>query len=102
MIPFNEAHLVVAAVGGAAVGLERQWSGHADGDSARFAGIRTFTLLGIIAGLCGRLSTAGMPAAAAVLLAGAVAITVAAYAASSRRDIDGTTEVAALVVMAAG
>ena len=39
--------LVVAALGGAAVGLERQWSGHADGPGARFAGIRTFTLLGI-------------------------------------------------------
>ena len=56
--------LVVAALGGAAVGLERLWSGHADGPGARFAGIRTFTLLGVIAGLSGWLSAAGFVPAA--------------------------------------
>jgi hypothetical protein len=38
--------LFIAMLGGTAVGLERQWSGHADGPAARFAGIRTFTMLG--------------------------------------------------------
>ena len=38
--------VVVAALGGAAVGLERQWAGHATGPRARFAGVRTFTLVG--------------------------------------------------------
>jgi uncharacterized membrane protein (DUF4010 family) len=38
--------IVIAALGGAAVGLERQWSGRAEGPDARFAGIRTFTMLG--------------------------------------------------------
>jgi uncharacterized membrane protein (DUF4010 family) len=94
--------LAVAALGGAAVGLERQWSGHADGPGARFAGIRTFTLLGTIAGLSGWLSAAGFVPVATVLLGGAIAITVAGYVAASRRDVDGTTEVAALVVLAAG
>ncbi len=94
--------LVVAALGGAAVGLERQWSGHADGPGARFAGIRTFTLLGTVAGLSGWLSAAGFVPAATALLAGAIAITVAGYVAASRHDIDGTTEVGALVVLAAG
>lgn len=94
--------LLIAALGGAAVGLERQWSGHAEGPSARFAGIRTFTMLGAIGGLSGWLWTAGAEAPAAILLAGAVAVVAAAYAAGSRLDIDGTTEVAALVVLAAG
>lgn len=94
--------LIIAALGGAAVGLERQWSGHAEGPEARFAGIRTFTMLGGAAGVSGWLWTAGMAALSATLLAGAVALTVAAYIAASRRDIDGTTEVAALVVLAAG
>lgn len=94
--------LIIAALGGAAVGLERQWSGHADGPHARFAGIRTFTMLGGIAGVSGWLWTAGMAALSATLLAGAVALTVIAYIAGSRSDIDGTTEVAALVVLAAG
>jgi uncharacterized membrane protein (DUF4010 family) len=94
--------LLIAALGGAAVGLERQWSGHAEGPGARFAGIRTFTMLGAVAGFSGWLWTAGMTALAAILLAGAVAVVAAAYVAGSRHDIDGTTEVAALVVLAAG
>jgi uncharacterized membrane protein (DUF4010 family) len=94
--------IVVAALGGAAVGLERQWSGHAEGPQAHFAGIRTFTMLGAMAGLSGWLWTAGMTWLAAILLAGAVAITVAGYVRASRHDVDGTTEVAALIVLAAG
>lgn len=94
--------LLIAALGGAAVGLERQWSGHAEGPEARFAGIRTFTLLGAVGGLSGWLWTAGVTIPASILLAGAVAVVAAAYVAASRHDVDGTTEVVALVVLAAG
>ncbi len=94
--------ILIATLGGTAVGLERQWSGHADGPSARFGGIRTFTMLGGVSGLCGWLLTLGRTKPRLVLLAGATAIIVAAYAAASRQDIDATTEVAALVVVAAG
>jgi uncharacterized membrane protein (DUF4010 family) len=94
--------LLIAALGGAAVGFERQWSGHAEGPAARFAGIRTFTMLGAVAGLSGWLWTAGVTAPAAILFAGAVTVVVAGYVVGSRQDIDGTTEVAALVVLAAG
>jgi len=38
------AGLVVAILGGAAVGVERQQSGHASGPDARLGGVRTFTL----------------------------------------------------------
>lgn len=37
--------LLIATLGGPAIGLERQWSGHAEGPGARFAGMRTFTML---------------------------------------------------------
>lgn len=94
--------LLIAALGGAAVGLERQWSGHAEGPGARFAGIRTFTMLGAVGGFSGWLWTAGVTIPSAILFAGAVAIVAAAYVAGSRHDVDGTTEVAALVVLAAG
>jgi uncharacterized membrane protein (DUF4010 family) len=94
--------LLIATLGGAAVGLERQWSGHADGPAARFAGIRTFTMLGALGGFSGWLWTMGVTVPAAILFAGAVTIVAAAYLAASRQDIDGTTEVAALVVLAAG
>jgi uncharacterized membrane protein (DUF4010 family) len=101
-MPSDLIGLVVAALGGTAIGLERQWSGHADGPRGRFAGIRTFTMLGALGGICGWLWTTGAVALAVVLLAGATAITAAAYAVASRQDVDGTTEVAALVVLAAG
>ena len=43
------AGLLTAILVVAAIGLERQWSGHATGAHARFGGIRTLTLLGLIA-----------------------------------------------------
>jgi uncharacterized membrane protein (DUF4010 family) len=94
--------ILIAALGGTAVGVERQWSGHAAGPGARFAGIRTFTMLGAVAGLSGWLWTNELPAPAAILFAGAVGIIAAAYVAASRQNVDATTEVAALVVMTAG
>jgi uncharacterized membrane protein (DUF4010 family) len=94
--------LCVGALCGAAVGTERQWSGHADGATAHFGGLRTFTLLGTVGGLAGWLWAGGNSLAAALMLGASAALVVTAYAAVSRRDIDATTEVAALVVLGAG
>lgn len=94
-------NLAVAVVGGLGVGIEREWSGHATGPHARFAGVRTFTLLGLASGLAGWLWVSGVQGLAMILLAGLGGLIVAAYLAASRRDVDGTTEVAAFVVMAA-
>lgn len=102
MTPADVAALVVAALGGTAIGLERQWSGHAAGPEARFGGIRTFTMVGACGGLSGWLWAHGAPGLGAVLLAGVVGLVVAAYIAASRQDVDGTTEAAALIVVAAG
>jgi uncharacterized membrane protein (DUF4010 family) len=100
--PQSVIAIAIAGLGGAAVGLEREWSGHASGPEAHFAGFRTFTLLGGLAGVAGWLWTLNIQPVAIVLLAGATALVVAAYVAASRRHVDGTTEVAALVVVAAG
>ena len=94
--------LLISTLGGAAVGLERQWSGHAVGPAARFAGMRTFTMLGALGGLSGWLWAMGVTAPAAILCVGAVLIIATGYFVASRKDVDGTTEVAALVVVAAG
>jgi uncharacterized membrane protein (DUF4010 family) len=94
--------LAIAALGGLAVGLEREWSGHATGPKARFAGIRTFTLLGAVSGLAGWLWSNDFRNPAIVLLAGAIVLIVVAYAAAATRDPDATTEVAALVVVGSG
>jgi uncharacterized membrane protein (DUF4010 family) len=99
------ARLLVAGLAGLAVGLEREWSGHATGPLARFAGLRTFFLIGALGGVAGSLVANGAAAAGAVLLAGACALVVAAYVLAARRGgytIEGTTEVAALMVLALG
>jgi uncharacterized membrane protein (DUF4010 family) len=96
-------NLGVAALAGLAVGIEREWSGHASGPAARFAGARTFFLLGLLGGVAGWLATGGLGALAVLLMAGGIALTVVAYAMAARRspaDIEGTTEVAALAVLA--
>jgi uncharacterized membrane protein (DUF4010 family) len=94
--------ILVAALGGAAIGVERERSGHASGPHARFGGVRTFTMIGGIAGLAGWLGTLGLSGFALILAGGAVALVIAGYVAASRREVDGTTEAAALVVIGAG
>jgi uncharacterized membrane protein (DUF4010 family) len=97
--------LAVAGLAGLAVGIEREWSGHAAGPRARFAGARTFLLLGLLGGLAGWFMEGGQVIPGALLLAAGSALTVAAYVMSARRgggSVEGTTEVAALVVLALG
>ncbi|MBV6520333.1 MAG: hypothetical protein MNPFHGCM_00438 [Gemmatimonadaceae bacterium] len=97
--------LAMAALVGLAVGIEREWSGHASGPHARFAGLRTFLLLGLVGGTSGLLLEWSYTAAAVALVAGAAALVVAAYIMAERRGdapLDGTTEAAAMVVLALG
>ena len=99
------SRLAVAALSGLAVGLEREWSGHASGPLTRFAGLRTFLLIGGLGGIAGWLVSTGATAVAAVLLAGGSALIVAAYIIAARpggHTIEATTEVAALAVLALG
>jgi MgtC family len=96
------AGILVAVLGGPAVGVERQRSGHAAGPEARLGGVRAFTLLAGVAGIAGYAVALGHEGLGAVVAAGALAFIVTAYVVASRRDIDATTEVAALVVVAAG
>jgi uncharacterized membrane protein (DUF4010 family) len=56
----------------------------------------------MLAGIAGWIWLQHSQALAALLMAGAVGLVIAAYVASSRRDPEGTTEVAAMVVLAAG
>jgi uncharacterized membrane protein (DUF4010 family) len=99
------ADLAVAALVGLAVGVEREWSGHTRGPDARFAGVRTFALLGGLGGVAGYfLATGAMPIAVS-LLASAGALVVAAFVVAMKRPgatSDSTTEVAALAVLALG
>jgi uncharacterized membrane protein (DUF4010 family) len=102
--PANPAvRLAVAALVGLAVGLEREWSVRSRGLSERFAGVRTFVLVGLIGGLAAQLAGNGNLVLAAILAAGVVTIAAASYASAAYRgEVDGTTEVASLVVLGTG
>lgn len=105
----NELELVirlsVAALCGLAVGVEREWSGHATGPHPRFAGVRTFFLLGTIGGLAGWLLDSSQPVVAAALLLATGALIVAAYLTAAKTGghaVEGTTETAAILVVGTG
>lgn len=96
--------VAVAALCGLAVGIERQWSGRATGPEARFAGMRTLSLYGLLSGVAGVLIATGFAIPGTVILAGGAALAVAAYVVAHRGtgDPDATTETAALVILALG
>ena len=97
--------LAISALIGLGVGIERQWSGHASGPDARFAGMRTFLMLGLVGGSAGLLLAHGFDVTAAALLAGGAALAIVAFFVAMRRpnvELDATTEAAAIAVIALG
>ena len=95
--------LGVAALGGLAVGIEREWSGRAEGGRQRFAGVRTFLLIGLLGALSVVIMIFGWQFAGGAVLVGAALLIVAAYTGTAvRGERDSTTEFAALLVLASG
>jgi len=98
--------LAVAALVGLAVGIERQRSGHTVGPDQDFAGPRTFLLIGLLGGLGGLFVTHDAELVGTTLVAAGALLAVGAYVMTARgkseHAIDGTTEAAALVVLALG
>lgn len=95
--------LGIATLIGLGAGVEREWSGHTTGPDARFAGVRTFTLLGVLGGVSGLLLAQGHELMTLGFVLGGVALIVCSYVMATRRPaagIDGTTEAAALTVLA--
>lgn len=92
----------VAALGGLAVGIEREWSAKREEPNSRFGGVRTFLLLGLLGGLGGAWLDVDPRLTVALLAGGALLLAVAYLATAWRGIIDATTEVAGLVVLAAG
>lgn len=99
------SRLAIAGLVGLAAGLEREWSGHTSGPDARFAGLRTFFLLGLVGGVAGIFAAESEIALAAALIAGGAALSIGGYVMATRRPestTDGTTEAAALTIIALG
>jgi len=85
---------------GALVGLERGFKLRDQKAGTRVAGVRTFTLIGLTAGLAGIVAHR-QPLAAAVMLAAIVSPLTVAYAPRLKKRGDATSPIAAAVTMAA-
>lgn len=85
---------------GALVGLERGYKLREMPDGARVAGLRTFTLLGLVSAIAGLLS-ADQPFVAGGLVAGLVLMLGLAYAPKLKARADATSPIAAVATIAA-
>ncbi|WP_374529615.1 MgtC/SapB family protein [Novosphingobium sp.] len=91
---------------GLLVGIQRGWALRSEPAGSRFAGIRTFGLLGLAGGIAGALQARAAGAALVLLVAGA-ALVLMGYWRSTRRDgrkasISGTASLTGLITLAAG
>lgn len=89
---------------GLLIGIERGWSFRQAKDGTRIAGVRTFTLLGLLGGLSGLVSAQGQALVGAFIMSGAALILVIGYARNSSEPFrpDATTVVAGLVTLILG
>ncbi|HRF10134.1 MAG TPA: DUF4010 domain-containing protein [Xanthobacteraceae bacterium] len=101
--------LAVATLVGLLVGIERGWRERDSEGGMRTAGIRTFTLIGILGGVIGMIARSlKEPTGAGILLASSFLILSAAFAAFRMRENDEsknfgfTTVAAAMVTFALG
>lgn len=107
MTPFPPdlwAHAGSGLAVGLLVGIERGWKLRGEADGMRVAGIRTFTLLGLVAGLGGVLAAAGYPLASGLMVAVAAVVVAIGYgrAMLDKGSPDATSAVSALAVLALG
>lgn len=95
--------LGVAGLGGLMVGIEREWSSARDGNKPRFAGVRTFLMMGLIGGLSASLQAQDLGDVGLALASLTGGLIVVAYAARALGgNPDSTTEVSALLTLGAG
>ncbi|WP_095011235.1 MgtC/SapB family protein [Tsuneonella mangrovi] len=93
-----------AFAAGLLIGIERGWKLRGQADGTRVAGIRTFALFGLLAGVAGLMAQSDFALIGGAILAGAVGIILIGYARAVDRDgkPDATTAVAALITIALG
>ena len=96
--------VATALVCGLLIGIERGFDLRRERAGTRVAGVRTFTLVGLVAGLAGMAGQLGQSFAAGALVAGAVAVLAVGYAhrPGLKERPDATTPVAALATVGLG
>ena len=88
---------------GLLIGIERGWNLRHVKAGTRVAGVRTFTLLGMLAGLAGLVGKSGQPIVAGAIVAAAAAIIAIGYARrTGANKQDATSPVAGLVTLGLG
>lgn len=88
---------------GLLIGVQRGWAVRKAPDGTRFAGIRTFGLIGLVGGLAGILRPVA-PREAFILLAAATALILLGYVRMSQgeRSVSGTASLVGLVTLGCG
>lgn len=96
--------LAAALLIGLVVGIERGWETRQQAEGGRTAGVRTFTLAGLLGAVAALLAEELGSAAFAAALVGLVALAVAAYLVTARafEDVGITTEVALVLTFGLG
>jgi uncharacterized membrane protein (DUF4010 family) len=99
------AGLLLALAIGFLIGIERGWRQRGEEAGARVAGIRTFSIVGLIGGLIGLEAAGPLRLVAGALAAGTIGALVVGYHAHMRRDdrdVSATSTLAAMVTLALG
>ena len=96
--------LTTALACGLLIGIERGFTLRREREGTRVAGVRTFTLLGLVSGLAGFLGSLGQQLAPGALVTAAAAVIAIGYAyrPNLSEHPDATTSVAALTTLALG
>jgi uncharacterized membrane protein (DUF4010 family) len=96
--------LLLALAIGFLIGVERGWRGREKAAGTRVAGIRTFSLIGLLGGLIGLQATGPLAPLALLLGIGALAALLVGYWAESSRDNDvsATSTIAAILTLGLG
>lgn len=101
--PSELTGLGLALALGLLIGLQRGWVLRGEKAGSRFAGIRTFGLLGLAGGIAGELQTRAAGLALALLAGGAVLVVLGYWRATQRNaSISGTASLTGLLTMAFG
>lgn len=99
----GQGGIALGLVLGLLVGVQRGWAQRDAVDGSRFAGVRTFGLLGLAGALAGHL-TAEVQGVAMLIMAAAAALILLSYHRASREGatISGTASLVGLITLASG
>jgi len=94
--------LAGALAAGLLAGLERGWSLRERPPGSRVAGVRTFSLIGLLGGVAGLIASSGQAIAGAALAIGGALLLVIGYGRELQRQRDATSAITAILLLGTG